>query len=89
VSRIGSLALESNRKARATGAKLLIHRRGDHRDDEERQWELTATKSLAGLAGCPELVSLGHGIPDLMRQEFQTGAPAQRLIRFRDAWAGS
>jgi hypothetical protein len=63
-------------RASNTGGKLLIIDAAIIEMMKNAQWELTATKSLAGLAGCPALVALGHGIPDLMRAEFRTGQPA-------------
>lgn len=67
-------------RARDTGAKVLIIDAAFIEMMKNAQWELTATKSLAGLAGCPELVSLGHGVPHLVRKEFETGAPAYREL---------
>lgn len=65
------------KRARTTGAKLLIIDAAMIEMLKNPQWwEQTATRSLAALAACPELVALGHGIPDLMRTEFKTGTPA-------------
>ena len=56
--------------ARDTGARLLVIDAAmlemtKHPD----RWESTMRQSLAPFAACPELVALGRGVPDLMKQE--------------------
>ena len=40
------------------------------------RWEETARHSLASLVGCREQVSIGRGVPALMKEERTTGVPA-------------
>ena len=40
------------------------------------KWEETSRGSLAGLAACAGLVSVGRGVPDLMKEERDSGVPA-------------
>lgn len=40
------------------------------------KWEGTTRRSLAGLAGCSDLVSVGRGVPDLMKEERDSGMSA-------------
>lgn len=40
------------------------------------EWEDTARRSLSGLAACRDVVSVGRGCSNLMKEERDTGAPA-------------
>jgi hypothetical protein len=63
-------------RATSLGAKLLITEAAVIEMMKNPQWELTAERSLAGLAHSANLVALGRGVPDLMREEVATGRPA-------------
>lgn len=75
--------------ARDTGARLLVIDAAmlemtKHPD----RWESTMRQSLAPFAACPELVALGRGVPDLMKQERDEGRPAHTQLEETDRTPG-